>query len=66
MTPEQVKELLPMLTAFSEGKEIECCIDGVWFTWDGPHFNFSELRIKPQPKKIRCILDCKNTQRESF
>ena len=60
MTKEEVKQLLPILVAFAEGKAIECrtkpgtissCIPNEWTEmkeigfWDG-----IEYRIKPEPK----------------
>lgn len=56
MTIEQVKELLPIIQAFAEGKKIQSrCITGetsLWWDDNNPTFeddNF-EYRIKPEPK----------------
>ncbi len=55
MTPQQAKELLPIIAAFSEGKEIQCegmsC--GKWVTPLEPNFS-PELkwRIKPEPREF--------------
>lgn len=52
MTREQVKELLPIIKAFSEGKTIQCLnIDNNWEVKDNPAFNVSpeKYRIKPEP-----------------
>lgn len=55
MTPNRAKELLPIITAFSEGKQIEWK-DGPGAThWKGPMVNaifydHHEYRIKPELK----------------
>lgn len=56
MNREQVKELLPIIQAFAEGKKIQSrCITGetsLWWDDNNPTFeddNF-EYRIKPEPK----------------
>ena len=53
MTREEVKEMLPVLQAFAEGKTIESrCIKGdksLWYDDEDPSFdNDLEYRIKPQ------------------
>lgn len=53
MTPEQAKEMLPLIIAFSEGKEIQYNLpgDGLgWQTATDLSFNFWYLnyRIKPE------------------
>ena len=55
MTREEVKEMLPVLQAFAEGKAIESrCIKGdksLWYDDEDPSFdNDFEYRIKPKPK----------------
>ena len=55
MTREEVKEMLPVLKAFAEGKTIESrCIKGdksLWYDDEDPSFdNDFEYRIKPEPK----------------
>lgn len=53
MTREQAKELLPIITAFTEGKPIEVMItSGRWIEMDNPIFNDDpkKYRIKPEPK----------------
>ena len=55
MTREEVKEMLPVLQAFAEGKTIESrCIKGdksLWYDDEDPSFdNDFEYRIKPDPK----------------
>ena len=61
MTREKVKEMLPILQAFSEGKVIECrtklsFIEGLDVTNDWTEMkeiefrNNTEYRIKPEPK----------------
>ena len=53
MTREEVKEMLPVLQAFAEGKTIESrCIKGdksLWYDDEDPSFdNDFEYRIKPE------------------
>lgn len=53
MTREEVKEMLPVLQAYAEGKTIESrCIKGdksLWYDDDDPSFdNDFEYRIKPE------------------
>lgn len=55
MTREEAKELMPIIKAFAEGKEIESrCIKGdksLWYDDEDPSFdNDLEYRIKPEPK----------------
>ena len=55
MTREEVKEMLPVLQAFAEGKTIESrCIKGdksLWYDDEDPSFDDDfEYRIKPEPK----------------
>lgn len=55
MTREEAKELMPIIQAFAEGKEIESrCIKGdksLWYDDEDPSFdNDLEYRIKPEPK----------------
>lgn len=55
MTREEAKELIPIIQAFAEGKEIESrCIKGdksLWYDDEDPTFdNDLEYRIKPEPK----------------
>jgi len=57
MTPENVKALLPVLTAFAEGKRIEVWseLDKKWEPLtDNPYFNLeaARYRIKPEPRYI--------------
>ena len=54
MTREEVKEMLPVLQAFAEGKTIESrCIKGdksLWYEDEDPSFDDDiEYRIKPEP-----------------
>ena len=60
MTPQQAKELLPIITAFSEGKEIQVMpIDSKqWFVQQVfdfilPHHHY---RIKPEPLLAKAYL----------
>ena len=55
MTREEAKELMPIIQAFAEGKEIESrCIKGyksLWYDDEDPSFdNDLEYRIKPEQK----------------
>ena len=55
MTREEVKEMLPVLQAFVDGKTIESrCIKGdksLWYDDEDPSFdNDFEYRLKPEPK----------------
>ena len=55
MTREEVKEMLPVLQAFAEGKTIESrCIKGdksLWYDDEDPSFDDDfEYRIKPEQK----------------
>ena len=55
MNRKEAKELLPIIQAFAEGKEIESrCIKGdksLWYDDEDPSFdNDLEYRIKPYPK----------------
>lgn len=55
MTREEVKEMLPVLQAFAEGKTIKSrCIKGdksLWYDDEDPSFdNDFEYRIKPEPR----------------
>ena len=55
MTREQVKEMLPVLQSFADGKTIERrCIKGdksLWYDDEDPNFdNDFEYRIKPEPR----------------
>ena len=54
MTREEVKEMLPVLQAFADGKTIESrCIKGdksLWYDDEDPGFDDDlEYRIKPEP-----------------
>ena len=52
MIRERVRELLPILQAYAEGKEIQYKMDDVWFTCEASeNINFVddiEYRIKPE------------------
>lgn len=57
MTREQAKELLPIITAFVEGKIIQVYTTNGWKTTDDPAFDstFSLFRIKPEPREFWLI-----------
>ena len=55
MTREEVKEMLPVLQAFADGKTIESrcikCDKSLWYDDEDPSFDDDfEYRIKPEPK----------------
>lgn len=56
MTREEAKELLPIIQAFAEGKQIQDKIEGVtgWVDTDEINFEYEgqkiKHRIKPEPK----------------
>lgn len=52
MTRERAKELLPVIQAFAEGKEIQIYLGYIkkWDTITDPLFDNSTYRIKPEPK----------------
>ena len=57
MTREEVKDLLPILQAFAEGRVIQYRDNGVWkditteegFYTDNAFVNVNDYRIKPEP-----------------
>ena len=68
MTREQVKEMLPVLQSFADGKTIERrCIKGdksLWYDDEDPNFdNDFEYRIKPEPR-YRPFRDAKECWKE--
>ena len=68
MTREQVKEMLPVLQSFADGKTIESrCIKGdksLWYDDEDPSFdNDFEYRIKPEPR-YRPFRDAKECWQE--
>lgn len=52
MTREEAKQLLPIIQAFAEGKEIQQTDGYDWYDLDDPDFmaNGNSYRIKPGPK----------------
>lgn len=66
MNRQQVKELLPIIQAYAEGKKIQSrCITGetsLWWDDDNPTFNIEDFdyRIKPEPKyrAFRTVQEC--------
>lgn len=64
MTPEQAKDLLPIIKAYSKGKQIQIYCAGNWVSINNPSFVEDVLyRIKPDPivVKYRRYL-CKRTE----
>jgi hypothetical protein len=55
MTREHAKELLPIITAFANGEDIQSqSPDGDWSMADEPGFSWepSRYRIAPKPRKV--------------
>ena len=54
MTREQAKELLPIITAFANGEDVEIRTTKGWMSLDKPHFEgtISDYRIAPKPRKV--------------
>ena len=52
MTREEVKELLPIIQAFADGKNIQFLSDGEWHDINQADFTCypDKYRIKPEPK----------------
>ena len=52
MERKNTKELLPVITAFAEGKQIQYFNGSAWIDMKYPSFNYkpSLYRIKPEPK----------------
>ena len=50
MTRKEIKDLLPIMQAYAEGKTIQYKLKGGWQDMDNPSFNDlpSEYRIKPK------------------
>ena len=56
MTPEQAKQLLPVIAAFADGKRVEYLSMFGWHSVTAPSFHSSmEWRVapEPQPKRYR-------------
>ena len=51
MKPQKVRELLPIITAFAEGKQIQLLCQGRWTDFNSFDFSCasSDYRIKPSP-----------------
>lgn len=53
MNREDAKNLLPIIQAFADGKEVQWQESGKWRTAVGPSFCADfEWRIKPEPREI--------------
>ena len=62
MNREEAKKLLPIMQAYSEGKEVQVRDrgDDSWQTWDEYGFDSlrnMEYRIKPEPRAMYCNID---------
>ena len=62
MTPAKAKELLPIIKAFSEGKQIQYFNGSAWVDIESPSFNYEPFiyRIKPKPKyrSFKSVEEC--------
>lgn len=59
MNRERAKELLPIIQAFAEGKEIQYFDDELgWITEDPEWHDCFEYRIKPEPEVIYVNKHC--------
>ena len=62
ITRENAKKLLPIIKAYSEGKEIQSFNGKEWINVERPLFNSNPdyYRIKPEPKyrKFKSIKEC--------
>ena len=67
MTREEIKEMLPILVAFTEGKTIQSrCLGDMssWYDDEDPSFDDDlEYRIKPEPK-YRPFMDAEECWKE--
>ena len=54
MTREHAKELLPIITAFANGEDVEYNDGGKWIQLNHPSFldEPSDYRIAPKPRKV--------------
>ena len=51
MTREKAKELLPIIQAFAEGKDIQVWVNDTWQDEESPLFwVYAQFRIKPEQK----------------
>ena len=64
MERKNTKELLPVITAFTEGKQIQFFNGSAWIDMKYPSFNYkpSLYRIKPEPKyrPFKSVEECWN------
>ena len=64
MERKNTKELLPVITAFAEGKQVQFFNDGVWNDVPYPSFNEEShlYRVKPEPKyrPFKSVEECWN------
>ena len=61
MNRVKARELLPIIQAFADGKDIQCHqMNDTWKVLDDPQFSIiAELRIKPEPIEIWCMVNNK-------
>lgn len=64
MNRERAKELLPIIQAFAEGKDINCqdLADGQWHKEMAidPHFDDDEIVWRIKPELFECWVNAKN------
>ena len=60
MTREEAKELLPIIQAYAEGKDIEIFFDNKWITGTNLDFTLSpgNYRIKPEYRPFKTKEEC--------
>ena len=60
MNRQQVKELLPIIQAFAEGKEIECRVEDKWYKLLEicNETNPQDYRIKPEYRPFKDAEEC--------
>jgi hypothetical protein len=71
MTPENAKALLPIITAFAEGKTVQYRFDGSWTEVANADFSNApeNYRIKPEIMRVRVMIaknDCNNKKVTRF
>ena len=68
MTPERVKELLPVMTAYAEGKTIQSLFESdKWTDISHPHwFDNVKYRVKPEPKYGWIVITPSNYNKSGY
>lgn len=59
MNAAHYKQLLPVITHFANGGEVQILLEGIWIDSPGPSFQHSaeSYRIKPEPKQVLMTVD---------